>query len=123
MCVDSLHNPQLSLFGSYSASEQFASTWRAPGAQTSAGAPGPAERELRHIWTQLLAKVTGRTGFQVQRSKHGKICRGSELCRTKVQWLCPALHRLLLWLMHPLFSREFLGSGEDSLYKFAASTG
>lgn len=39
MCVDSLHNPQLSLFGSYSVSEQFASTWRAPGAQTKCWCP------------------------------------------------------------------------------------
>lgn len=60
-------------------------------AQTSTGAPVTAERELRHVWTQPLAKVTARAGFQVQRSKLRKIFRGFELWRTKVQGPCPAL--------------------------------
>ena len=92
MRVDSLYSPQFSLFRSYMVSEQFASTWRASVAQTSTGAPVTAERELRHVRTQPLAKVTAREGFQVQRSKLGKTFRGFELWRTKVQGPCPALH-------------------------------
>jgi len=76
MCIDSLYSSQFSLFVTYMMSEQFASTWRASVAQTSSGAPVSAEKELRHVRTQLLAKVTARAGFQVQKSKPGKIFRG-----------------------------------------------
>lgn len=76
--------------------------------------PVTAEGELRHTRTQPLARVAVRAGFQVQRRKLGKIFRGFELWKTKVQGPCPALHVICFFhLIYPPFVQTESSLGQE----------